>query len=133
MAREDPQINIRLPNNLKDRIQEAATMSNRSMNSEIVERLERSFSGEKLRPQMVISLEALPYGAKPQQVSLATFLNSFRMAIKGSIEQLDETRGVNEVPEVRQSDTLRPSDETEILPAPAPRRRAIDVDGGKGG
>lgn len=39
----DPQFKLRLPANLKDRVEEAAGANNRSMNAEIVARLESSF------------------------------------------------------------------------------------------
>ncbi len=41
----DPQIKLRIPSGLKERVQAAAAANNRSMNSEIVARLEQSFSG----------------------------------------------------------------------------------------
>ena len=43
MSREDPQLRIRLPIELKEKIQEAAAKNNRSMNAEIVSILEDSF------------------------------------------------------------------------------------------
>jgi hypothetical protein len=46
MAREDPQMKIRLPEPLKERIEEAARESGRSMNAEIAWRLEESFNGK---------------------------------------------------------------------------------------
>jgi hypothetical protein len=44
MARSDPQVNIRMPLELKERLEEARTKTNRSLNGEIVERLDVSFS-----------------------------------------------------------------------------------------
>ncbi|WP_408906639.1 Arc family DNA-binding protein [Roseomonas sp. CAU 1739] len=43
MAREDPKFMLRLPGDMRDRITEAAKANNRSMNAEIVARLDRSF------------------------------------------------------------------------------------------
>ena len=43
MARSDPQINLRIPADLKERIEAAAKVNKRSMNAEIAERLEASF------------------------------------------------------------------------------------------
>lgn len=43
MSREDPQMKIRLPADLKDQIEAASKQSGRSMNSEIVARLDESF------------------------------------------------------------------------------------------
>ncbi len=46
MSRTDPQINVRLSQALKDRLTEAAAAGGRSVNTEIVHRLERSFDPE---------------------------------------------------------------------------------------
>lgn len=46
MSREDPQFKIRMPAALRDRIAEAASASNRTMNAEVLARLEQSFRGE---------------------------------------------------------------------------------------
>ena len=43
MARTDPQTNIRLPLGLKERLSAVARSNTRTMNAEIVSRLERSF------------------------------------------------------------------------------------------
>lgn len=45
MSREDPQMKIRLPDELKREIEAAAQKSGRSMNAEIVARLQTSFEG----------------------------------------------------------------------------------------
>lgn len=47
MSREDPQMKIRLPADLKDQIEAAAKAAGRSMNAEIVARLEQSFKQEE--------------------------------------------------------------------------------------
>jgi Arc-like DNA binding domain len=44
MARTDPQINIRIPMGLKEQLGVAARANTRTMNAEIVQRLEASFS-----------------------------------------------------------------------------------------
>ena len=43
MSREDPQLKIRLPLELKEKITQSATDHGRSINSEVVARLEQSF------------------------------------------------------------------------------------------
>lgn len=43
MARTDPQLNLRLPAELKDKLEEAATKNNRTLTSETVDRLIASF------------------------------------------------------------------------------------------
>ncbi|MEK5787667.1 Arc family DNA-binding protein [Acinetobacter johnsonii] len=44
MSREDPQLKIRLPLELKEKITESAAEHGRSINSEVVARLEESFT-----------------------------------------------------------------------------------------
>jgi molybdopterin converting factor small subunit len=43
MARTDPQINLRVPANLKKKIELIAIENSRSTNAEVVQRLEQSF------------------------------------------------------------------------------------------
>lgn len=45
MKRTDPQYKLRIPEDLKSQIEGAAKANNRSMNAEIISRLEASFSG----------------------------------------------------------------------------------------
>ncbi|KAB0544169.1 Arc family DNA-binding protein [Kerstersia gyiorum] len=44
MARTDPQVNFRMPADLRDRLAEAAKQSNRTLTAELVARLEASFA-----------------------------------------------------------------------------------------
>ncbi|WP_038939868.1 Arc family DNA-binding protein, partial [Yersinia pestis] len=46
MSREDPQLRIRLPVELKEKIEGSAKENNRSMNAEIVQRLDASYLSE---------------------------------------------------------------------------------------
>lgn len=46
MSREDPQLKLRLPSELKDRITKAAAENGRSVNAEILSRLDRSFDDD---------------------------------------------------------------------------------------
>ena len=48
MSREDPQLKIRLPLELKEKITESAAEYGRSINSEVVTRLEESFNQTNL-------------------------------------------------------------------------------------
>lgn len=59
MSREDPQLRIRLPIELKEKIDDAAKANNRSMNAEIVQRLDASFLNEMLDDEVVSADEAL--------------------------------------------------------------------------
>lgn len=56
MARNDPQMNLRFPAELKGQIEEAAKSNGRSMNAEIVARLEASFTA-KLEQKYVVADE----------------------------------------------------------------------------
>ena len=48
MARTDPQFNVRMPADLKEKIEEAAKENGRSMNAEIVYRLHRSIEEDQV-------------------------------------------------------------------------------------
>lgn len=52
MARDDPMMRFRAPTHLKERIEEAAAKNGRSLNSEIVQRLEESFEPSSI-PEIV--------------------------------------------------------------------------------
>ena len=43
MARNDPQMNLRLPVELKEQIEDAAAQNNRTLTAEVVGRLQESF------------------------------------------------------------------------------------------
>lgn len=61
MAREDPQLKLRLPEGLKDQVAEAAKRNNRSVNAEIVARL----SGPDLSSEVAqIGLDMLKLGGE---------------------------------------------------------------------
>lgn len=59
MSREDPQLRIRLPIELKEKVEEAARANNRSMNAEIVQRLEGSFFGDMPIDELISATDAL--------------------------------------------------------------------------
>lgn len=46
MTREDPQMKVRLPVDLKDRLTDIATQNGRSLNAEVVKRLEDSVASD---------------------------------------------------------------------------------------
>lgn len=58
MSREDPQLKIRLPLELKEKITQSAADYGRSINSEVVARLEKSFDPE-LNPTETFEFEAM--------------------------------------------------------------------------
>ena len=59
MSREDPQLRIRLPIELKEKIEETAKENNRSMNAEIVKRLDSSFMSEISEDEVISAKDAL--------------------------------------------------------------------------
>ena len=48
MARNDPQVNFRMPQVLKDKLEQSAKDNGRSITSEVVIRLEDSFNSPKI-------------------------------------------------------------------------------------
>lgn len=59
MSREDPQLRIRLPLELKEKIEEAAKVNSRSMNAEIVQRLDVSFFNEISSDELISAEDAI--------------------------------------------------------------------------
>ncbi|MEX2952583.1 Arc family DNA-binding protein [Serratia fonticola] len=59
MSREDPQLRIRLPIELKEKVEESAKESGRSMNAEIVQRLDASFLRDIPTDELISAKEAL--------------------------------------------------------------------------
>lgn len=54
-----PQFNLRIPRELKDKIEQLASEGGRSMNSEIIHRLEQSLSGADLLHEINQKLDLL--------------------------------------------------------------------------
>lgn len=54
MARDDPQINLRIPAALKERLDEASVQSKRSLTAEVVARLEESFDAGSSKPRTTV-------------------------------------------------------------------------------
>lgn len=69
MSREDPQLKIRLPLELKEKITQSAADYGRSINSEVVARLEQSFEPEvKVSETLEFELMRRSYLDQAQQV-----------------------------------------------------------------
>jgi hypothetical protein len=68
MTREDPQIKLRLPPDLKDRLAEAATDNNRSLNAEVVSRLQESFDSQAGDTEAVMERALDLFAEKVSQV-----------------------------------------------------------------
>lgn len=59
MSREDPQLRIRLPIELKEKIEGFAKANGRSINAEIVQRLDMSFLSEPSSDELISAKDAL--------------------------------------------------------------------------
>ncbi|MBF0186581.1 MAG: Arc family DNA-binding protein [Magnetococcales bacterium] len=91
MARTDPQFKLRLPPELKQKIEQAAHENNRSMNAEMISRLESTLQEEKAAVQPVV--------AAPVSVEVDT--ESVISALRESMEKIVREQG-----EARRDDTL---------------------------
>ncbi|MDE1480138.1 Arc family DNA-binding protein [Xenorhabdus bovienii] len=67
MSREDPQLRIRLPIELKEKIEETAKANSRSMNAEIVQRLDISFLNEPPTGQLISAKDAAHIASKAKK------------------------------------------------------------------
>lgn len=88
MARSDPQLNIRMPSALKDRLEEAAKESGRSVTQELIYRLEQSLDDRPVQSQkdvyalstierlegMLVATETQRDSTAQQTLSIATAL-----------------------------------------------------------
>lgn len=59
MSREDPQLRIRLPIELKEKIEDSAKANGRSMNAEIVQRLDASLLNEIPADEIISAKDAI--------------------------------------------------------------------------
>lgn len=100
MSREDPQMKIRLPSDLKDQIEASAKAAGRSMNAEIVARLQASFpdSLNISLPAMTMRAGELPLDVDrllkslPADLSSQYALHLYRSEETIARAQLDEAR-----------------------------------------
>lgn len=78
MSREDPQLRIRLPIELKEKIEIAAKENTRSMNAEIVQRLEMSFLNEVNTDELISAEKAVQIAKKArEELSLVILKRTF--------------------------------------------------------
>ncbi|MCO6180271.1 Arc family DNA-binding protein [Ciceribacter sp. RN22] len=85
MSREDPQLKLRLPEELKQRVVEAARRNNRSVNAEIVNLLEDAFITEVFAEKMErLSVER----ADQRSAAQAKSINSRLSEIEAKLDQL---------------------------------------------
>ncbi|TDX14656.1 Arc-like DNA binding dprotein [Buttiauxella sp. BIGb0552] len=78
MSREDPQLRIRLPVELKEKVEEAAKANGRSINAEIVHRLDVSFLKDIPTDQLISAKEAIQIVSKAKdELSAIIFKRTF--------------------------------------------------------
>lgn len=78
MSREDPQLRIRLPIELKEKIEDSAKANNRSMNAEIVQRLDGSFLTEVPEDEVISAEEAIQIVSRARdELSAIIFKRTF--------------------------------------------------------
>jgi hypothetical protein len=83
MARDDPHFRLRIPEALKDQVEASAKANNRSMNAEIISRLERSFDlddGLTALTDRVEELESMVEGQNKQIDQLMAWVDDLRLA-----------------------------------------------------
>lgn len=85
MSREDPQLKVRLPQELKDKITESAMNLGRSINSDVVSRLEQSFKPINRIYRDSIE-EKITVGDQPENSHLEQEIRELRELLKQSTE-----------------------------------------------
>jgi hypothetical protein len=94
MARTDPKFMLRMPPDLKARVEEAARANNRSMNAEILARLEGSLSGladasaENERLRAILSAREAEIASL--KVGIAAVLNTMEHTLGGVLKSAKE-------------------------------------------
>ncbi|CNG22785.1 Arc family DNA-binding protein [Yersinia enterocolitica] len=83
MSREDPQLRIRIPIELKEKIEESAKENSRSMNAEIVQRLNVSFLNEISPDELISAKDAINIVNKAkEELSSIIFKRTFSVINK---------------------------------------------------
>lgn len=78
MSREDPQFRIRLPADLKEKIEESAKDNGRSLNAEIVHRLGLSFLNDIRADELISAKDAVQIVQKAkEELALTIFKRTF--------------------------------------------------------
>lgn len=92
MARTDPQFNVRMPADLKEKIEEAAKENGRSMNAEIVYRLQKSIEEDQAEiggiQQIEFRIVDPSIGKGPQKIYSA--LEEMEKILTGTLKMLEE-------------------------------------------
>ena len=87
MARRDPQINVRVPEELKDKLHQSAAESGRSVNSEIVTRLELSLLSESSQSELPTAEQAKLLSDKARGDNVTVLLSKAHESIRSAISK----------------------------------------------
>lgn len=125
MSREDPQFKLRLPAELKARIDQAAAENHRSINAELIARLESTFSETqpsrmsfKIDKEKLLSEDSPPYidDANGRLVMFLTKALALFDEIKDEDPDLASGKAVGPMNvDVRQKKTVKGSSEVEFV------------------
>lgn len=94
MARTDPQFNVRMPVDLKEKIEVAAKKNGRSMNAEIVYRLQKSIEEEVAGAEPVDGVQEMDFRiVDPRLVGshrIVNALEEMEKILSGTLRMLEE-------------------------------------------
>ena len=85
MSRTDPQFKLRMPPALRAQVEQAAGQANRSLNAEIVTRLQASFTQAKPEVSANEKPEPVPAPAAPRELRLLCVLRQSKLVDAPSI------------------------------------------------
>lgn len=123
MAREDLHFRLRIPEDLKQKIQEAAEANRRSMTAEIVARLEQSFLQAPLPLAGLDDLDSLP----PEEAfQLAQQYNlKANQALWDTIQRLSAKLKTQVIEEARPTKPTSHLKDVEVSPKPKSRLKDV--------
>ena len=98
MAQEYSQVNFRIPTKLKEKIEDASLVNNRSITSELVDRLEKSFepyannsASEIAEAAANIAINQIVDSLCQNGVNIATVISSIQQASE-NIKTIEQTK-----------------------------------------
>lgn len=96
MARTDPQLNLRLPAELKTKLEQAAGSNNRTVTAETVQRLDASFSNDVVGASLAAlayRIAQLEFELQSKQLDIAELANS----LSSAVDEIKEGLGVEDI------------------------------------
>ncbi|MCY6411170.1 Arc family DNA-binding protein [Acinetobacter sp. VNH17] len=102
MSREDPQLKVRLPQELKDKITESASNLGRSINADVVARLEQSFSHNESTRSLIQDAVILAIKAIQEDPNL---LNNPKVTVVSQDASEEESNSITLIKKIRGDST----------------------------